>query len=238
MNITLCSAFRDSAGYAGRYLEAVGRLAGELHMRGDDLYCVWGEGDSRDNTRAMLEDALSERDTLLDVSHGGPKYGSVVHPERFRQLANIWNDIFDAIYDPGPNFENIKRSPDAVIFLESDLIWEPATLIALIDHLADYPAIAPMVYLRRQGYGQNAFYDRWAARMNGQQFALYPPYCAGWPYAEPFRVDSMGTCLAMRGEYASQTVWSEENLIVGICMQIEMLAGSIWIDPNLEVYHP
>jgi hypothetical protein len=131
---------------------------------------------------------------------------------------------------------HIPQDADAVVYVESDLIWEPETLLTLTDRLQDYPAISPMVYLRRQGFGQNAFYDTYCYRKNGKQFGHYPPYVEGFDADKPFMVDSAGSCMAMRGELAKGLTW-DEKVFVGICGQIYDNGGSVWCDPQCAVYH-
>lgn len=229
MNVTLCSAFRDSSAYIGRYFEQIASLRAALEMRGDCLGLVLGEGDSVDDSGEALYAAIVEgryETTLLDVTHGGPYHGSVAHPERFRQLAYIWNEIWSAI----------QHNADAVLFVESDLIWDAPTLVALIDHLAVVPAIAPMVMLERKGYPANCFYDVWSFRKNGQHFNPLPPYDA-WLDSDLMQLDSAGSCIAMRGDLARQLHWPDEDVVVGVCRQIYELGGSVWLDPALKIIH-
>lgn len=239
VNVTICSAFRNASAYITRYRLQVCRLAYALAQRGDWLHVVWCEGDSTDDSLARLLDAY-ERDgktcgytaDIFHFHHGGPDHGSVVDAQRFRQLAAVWSRIW----------ARIPADAAAVLFVEADLIWQTETLLALIDQLADVPAIAPMVMLQRQGYAEGTFYDVWAFRMDGQHFTNEPPYLPRRTRPDLIegnliRLDSAGSLVAMRAEYARQSQWRADDLIVGICKQIYEHGGSLWIDPNLSVLH-
>lgn len=232
MNITLCSAFRNSVrnGHLDRYLGQLTDLHLALSERGDRLYCVWGEGDSTDETLDRLTWAYPYARwaiTIVDCTHGGQEFGSVEKSERFRQLAHVGRCIFAAI----------PTDTDAVVYAESDISWDAQTIISLIDRLADYPAISPMVLLDRKGWAKNAFYDTWGAiGLNGRHFEHHPPYNAGYKPDEPFPVSSMGSCMAMRGDIAMQIV-IDERVFQGISAQIWAMGESVWIDPQLTCYH-
>lgn len=190
--------------------------------------CVWGEGDSTDDTRARLtHDSRIWPATIVDCTHGGQEFGSVERTERFRQLAHVGRCIWAAI----------PADADVVVYVESDLIWDAQTIISLIDRLTDYPAISPMVLLDRKGWAKNAFYDTWGAiGLNGRHFEHHPPYNAGYKPDEPFPVSSMGSCMAMRGDIARRIV-VDDRVFQGISAQIWMMGERVWIDPKLIIKH-
>lgn len=229
MNVCLCSSFRDSTGYIDRYFAQVDALHAALEKRADRLRVIIGEGDSKDATRAEVEQHLAEADyltTFLDVAHGGKKYGSVVNAQRFAQLSQVWNKIWAAI----------PKNYSAVLFLESDIIWQPETMLTLLDCLDTYPAIAPMVLCPR--INPTFLYDSWAFRKDGQHIWVGPPYFPDWEMQEPLQVDSAGSVLAMRGALAHRLTWPAEDVIVGVCRGIYELGESVWLHPKLEVQHP
>lgn len=230
MNVTLCSVFRDSTPYLERYIDQVWGLWEILDAR-DKFCCVWGEGDSTDDTLFQLRHGQRLWPVeIVDCTHGGEKFGSVANPERFRQLAHVGKQIFAAI----------PAHADVVVYVESDLIWEPATLLALIDRVASgaYPASSPMVFLQRDGWAADAWYDTWGAiGLNGRHFTHHPPYNAGYTPEKPFPVSSMGSCMAMRGDIARRIV-VDDRLFQGISAQIWMMGESVWIDPKLTCLHP
>lgn len=234
MNVTLCSAFRNATPYLERYLRQVSGLGERLWNQGNRLSIVLCEGDSSDNTYQLLGDAISRQVDdyfpvdvdLFQHSHGGPDHGSVVNAERFANLARVWNAIW----------ARIPQDADAVIFVESDLAWEPATIIALLDDLAHVPAVAPMVMLKREEWPDNCFYDFWAFRKNGRNFCMLPPY-SEWLGNDMMQLDSAGSCIVMRSDLARQLTWPPEDVCVGLCRQIYELGGSVWLDPKASVIH-
>lgn len=236
MNVTLCSAFRNSSAYIDRYFVQVAGLRDALKRRGDCLYLVLAEGDSVDATWSDLFWQTDDFDAeVLRVNHGGPDHGSVVNAERFANMAKVWNEIWRRIPDDA----------DAVIFVESDLIWQPSTILALLDDLEHVPAVAPKIILRREGWPPNLFYDVWAFRRNGEHFTHNPPYVplTVKGHIEMMdgslgQIDSAGSCIVMRGEVARGLCWPPEDVVVGVCRQIRERGDSIWLDAQQTVVHP
>jgi hypothetical protein len=208
-------------------------LRSALAMRGDTLTCLWGEGDSTDGTLARLTELTRLFDArVIDVTHGGPAFGPVVNMQRFRQLAYVANTIW----------EQLPADMDAMVWVESDLIWEAETLLRLIDRLATYPAVAPMVLDSLPATGAQAnhtFYDTLVFRRNGVRFAKPLPYHADVPAANGgmLRVDSAGSVLAMRAEVARGVYVPIEDVLIGTCRMIYEQGGSVWVDTGLTVWH-
>src|SRR6478736_7593378 len=127
MRVVIVSMFRNAGNYIPRYFDQMGKLQDLLSKRGISLGLILGYGDSTDRTADMLhEECLSRFDALLvDVSHGGPDFGSVVHPVRFRQLAGAINRLWQCI----------PKSADYVMVVESDLIWSAHTLESLLNNV-------------------------------------------------------------------------------------------------------
>lgn len=231
-SITLVSAFRDSMPYADRYLRQVAGLYELLAKRGDTLTCVWGEGDSRDATPVALATVAADHNaTIVDCTHGGPAYGSVEDERRFKQLAFVGNQLWAAI----------PETTDVVVYVESDLIWSAATLLALIDATAVWPAVAPMVMHDRDPglYAGDGpfFYDRWAFRRGGVKFSNEPPYHPDICGHKPLQLDSAGSCLALRWRLA-QWLYFPPDCFVGFCRLLYEREASLWLLPSLIVRHP
>jgi len=227
VNVTLCSAFRNSAGYIARYFEQVTALQESIESRGDCLYLVLAEGDSTDDTPERLDGVLSElgvEATLLGVTHGGKDYGSVVNAERFANLAKVWNAIW----------QRIPEDADAVIFVESDLIWATSTMLALLDDLEHVPCVAPMVMMKN-GW----FWDTWGFVRNGHNFRNQPPFHAEMTAQSLwFELDSAGSCLVMRGDVARRVHWPAADVVKGVCKQIIDGGDSVWLNTRQKVMHP
>jgi hypothetical protein len=229
MNICATSAFRNSTGYLARYFAQMGGLQRLLDARGDTLYLVASEGDHADDTRVQVRRRAAEFEcTLISYDHCGADYGSVVNGERFAMLAKVWSRIWAQIPD----------NADVVLFVESDLMWQATTMLALIDRLREYPAMAPMVLLNREDYPPDTYYDVWGYRKDGLPFNHRPPFFYGWPPSEPVILDSAGSCIAMHGWLARQLTWPEADVVRGVCKQIHELGHGVWIDCRLEVFHP
>lgn len=229
MKITVCSALRSATSYLTRYFVQVDILRRNLAKRGDTLSLVLGEGDHADDTRAMLPgwvESLGLDAEIVACDHGGPAFGPVVDPQRFRQLAFVWNQIW----------QRIPVDSDVVLFLESDLIWHSKTLIALVDRVTQgLPAVAPLVLER----GSHKWYDTWGFRRDGQQFRKEPPYADRWQAAGSLlQLDSAGSCIAINGHVARRLHWPEDNVVIGLSRQIYGMAGPVWLDSELKVEHP
>jgi len=223
MNVTLCSAFRNATPFLANYFNQVNALDYELHKRNDRLQFVWGEGDSTDGTLKMLEGAKFRfRATVVDCTHDGEAFGSIEHPTRFQQLAHVGNCIWQAI----------PADADAVVYIESDLLWQPATIIGLLDALIAYPAVCPMVM-----DSLLSFYDVWAYRRNGQRFTKHPPYHPDIDGDRMLKLDSAGSCMAIRGQLA-QRLSFPADCFVGFCRELYRLGGELYLDPSLTVFHP
>src|SRR5688572_16734663 len=99
MNVTLVSAFRNSFSYIHRYCDQMDALQTLLRKCGHTLHLVLGYGDSEDGTGEILFEEVSHRfsASLMEVSHGGLHYGSIIHAQRFRQLAFVGNKLWSAI---------------------------------------------------------------------------------------------------------------------------------------------
>ena len=234
MKIVICSLFGNSIGHLERYFEQVEALAQTLWAKDKScLSLILGYGDDEDKTGEMLFEYASAGigARLIDVSHGGRIYPSIEHPERFRQLADAGNRLLSTI----------PHDADAAIWLESDLIWNPQDIADLLAHLDYIPAVAPRIlHYDNPGLypGDGPFwYDTFAFRRNGVRFGNLPPYHADLN-GEIMQVDSAGSCLVMRGAIARQVRSTHEEVIYGLCRQIYERGGTIWLDPEITIYHP
>lgn len=228
MNITLCSSFRSATGYLPRYLSQVADLDTLLYHAGHRLSFIWAEGDSTDSTQKMLHAARWRfKSTIVDATHGGPAFESIVSVKRFAQLAYVANKVW----------ERLPADADVVIWCESDLIWEPAMMLRLIERLADVPVVGPMVM---ESPPSNLYYDVWAHRRNGQQFTKQPPYHAELPLVADWllEMDSIGSIVAMRGDVARAVYVPMEDVLVGTCRMIRELGHSVWLDTGAKCLHP
>lgn len=225
MNVTILSCFRNSSHYIPRYFDQMGALSKLLYARGDRLKLILGYGDSIDGTGEMLhEEATFRMDALLiDVSHGGKAYGSIEHPERFRQLAYVGNRLLD----------NVPPDADVIGVVESDLIWDAQSILQLLDDLEHVPCVSGMIM-----DGPNSYYDVFAARRNGQRFTKTPPYHPDiTPDSDLLEVDSAGSVLFMDAELARKARFIGGEAIVSFCQDIRKHGGTIWINTQVSFAH-
>lgn len=220
MNVVIGSAFRNAAHYIPRYLNQVNRL--RQYMGDDFIRIVAAEGDSVDNTRDLLRDAGAQ---IVECSHGGPIYGSTEAPERLKALSVIGNAIFGAVSD----------KDDVLVYVESDLIWTPATIATLIIHAMNqeqgFDVFAPLIF------AGSHFYDIWGFRRKGVRFSPFPPFHAD-VNGHIAEVDSAGSCLVMRAEVARACRIRNDYCLVGWCEDARNQGFRVAVNPSLRVEHP
>lgn len=237
MKVTLVSSFRNASHYIKRYVKQVTALRDYLHEDNRKLSLVLGYGDSSDDTEQMLKDLMPTNieSLFVDVSHGGPEFGSVVHPVRFAQLSFIGNRMW----------ERIPKDAKFVGLVESDLVWEGATLACLVDHVealrsVDNPQSSPTLLAPMIKHRDGRFYDTWAFRAGGEHFRNQPPYHVGLTQRPShfMEMDSVGSVVFMDGDIARKVCFPPDDVVVGLCKQAKALGARIFLDRSAEVYHP
>jgi hypothetical protein len=224
--IVLGSVFRDSVGYLSRHEDQVERLRKTVD---EPVYVVAVEGDSSDDTYERLAEMVYV-DEILKVEHGGPKFPSVVHPLRWRQLAVACNATVCAavrVCEPGDRF----------VYVESDLIWEPETVCRLLDRLTvGVHGVAPLSMC----WEEARFYDVWGYEQDGRRFSPYPPYYPGWsPSAEELvPIDSSGSCFVLDTAGLRVVEFSAQDCIKGIGRSLAANGMQLFLDPTVKVFHP
>lgn len=204
MNIVVGSAFRNFGSNVRRYINqvvALQRHAGEEHH----VRVIAVEGDSRDNTRAMLTMVSEQAHVDLELvtcNHGQRHFGSTEEPERMVALSKVGNAIFGAV----------RETDDVLLYVECDLLWEPSHVGTLIDMAADR-RFGIDIWGPRMMAGA-AFYDIWGYRhLDGSRFS---------PFEDPGdklaqEVSSIGSCLAMRANVAREIRITDDYCLVGWC---------------------
>lgn len=210
MTLTLCSIFRDAAGYLPRYQAQVAAL----RVR-HDVRLVVAEGDSSDDTLDRLKDWLGPDDTLVKHDHGGPAFGSVDHPQRWAQVAGVVRATLDAVVDPGP----------ALVWVEADLVWRPEAIAALVADLDEAAAVAPLVLIG----ASDRFYDTWGYRRGGVGFSQQRPWYSYDGGERLVPIDSCGSCFAT-SDWPTLSAW-DGRWPYGA-------GGGLRLDPAVEVRHP
>jgi hypothetical protein len=220
--------FRNSCRYLDRYDRQFTELSQAMTRRGVATWGVFAEGDHSDDTRAELYRRFGMRACIVPREHGGPDLGSVDTPQRWKMSGWVSNGVME-------NMPHSMSDDDVFLWVESDLIWNTETMLALIDHTITYPCVAPMCWA-----GKN-FYDTFGHRKDGVQFGPFPPYHEALKSVRPgelVQIDSAGSCFAMWGECARVARFSEVDSILGVGRTLYKHGYSFWLDPSLGVRHP
>jgi hypothetical protein len=227
VTVALLSCFRNSnaRGHLVHWHTQCLELQQALADRGDVLRLIASEGDSTDNTLGQLQglrDLGRVPIEIVDGSHGGPDYGATTAPERMTQFAHAANQAYHAVCP----------TDDVVINVESDLRWDAATMLKLIDDLQTVDVVAPAVFLG------DRFYDTWAFRKNNLAFRRYPPYHRDLNPRGLTPMDSVGSCLVMIGDVARWCRVSPVDAVLGFCRQARAFGFHIAVDWRLKIHHP
>lgn len=227
MRVVIASAFRNAAGrQVARWLEQVCALRDALYQDASTyLRAVAVEGDSTDATRTQLQCGAAAAGLdfhLLTCNHGGPVYPSVEDPARLAALSRVGNAILSSV----------RETDDILIYVESDLIWTPDTMITLIATVlrGESDVIAPLVF------AGELFYDVFLYRRNGIRFSPFAPYHPDLN-GMPLLVDSVGSCLVMRADVARQCRMID-NALLDFCQDVRSKGYAIKVDPSQRVEHP
>jgi hypothetical protein len=217
----LASVWRDSATYVDRYASQVAALREK-----EDVKVVAVEGDSRDNTFDLLTKQAFYH--VLRCEHGGPSFESKNNPQRWRQISLPCNVAMTAAI-------RLSEGREPIVYVESDLIWTADMIHGLVHDLEKVPAVAPMCF---RWSDPTMFYDRWGYKgLGGTDFGHYPPWLPGLANTL-VKIDSCGSCFALRAELAPYVEFSTQDLTRGVGRSIRAAGADLWLDPQLAVYHP
>lgn len=214
MKVTVGSMFRNSVPYLGRYFDQIKSLRREIDVR-----LVLAEGDSEDSTYGQIMPQLQSADTLLQVNHGGKRFGSVDRRIRWENIATVMRAIVGTVADPD----------DVFLWVEADLIWDTVTMLRLLDDTMVKSAVAPMVFGSKPY--EDRYYDTYGFRRAGKMFNHHPPYWED-PTGNRFeKIDSCGSCFAVAPEaWGSVVAWDG--------MWPFGADGQLWLDTELTIRHP
>ena len=218
--------FRNACRYLDVYEHQFNALERALRINmGAELHGVFAEGDHYDDTREELDQRFGARATIVKREHGERDYGSVDLPERWKLSGWVSNGVLENL--PAERF-------DAFIWVETDLLWEPTTMLELLYHLEEVPACAAMCFAKYTGL----FYDTFGHRKNGVRFTPNPPYHPELAHEGLTKIDSAGSCFAMIEPAARVVSFSLADSIIGIGRSLYESGYSFWLDPQLKVIHP
>lgn len=219
--VTIVSPFRDCGAQVPAYVQRVLNL----DYPADCLRFVCVEGDSVDDTaeRLLTWHLQDERVTLVQCDTGKPRYGSVVHPERFEVLATVFNAGLDAV--------DLVWS-DFVLFLPSDILFAPDLVRRLVSHEADL--VSPLTFT------QGRHYDTWAAWRNGQPLGWFleteTERLLGTELVAMTRIG--GTMLMRADVLRTGCRYTLEAVDHGLCEMATVKGFRLWCDPSTRVLHP
>ena len=229
----ILTPFRNNERHIPKYIEQALALVHHRHW----LRWVLVEGDSTDNTLPLLQAwaADDSRVEIVKCDTGKPHYGSVVHPERFEILAQVFNAGLEAaIYDAWADY---------VLFIPSAVIYKPDTLARLLSCKKDI--ISPMFWIvDHEGdpvVNANGlrFYDIWGFVREGKPF---PPMGPAWFRShlpnEPVQMDTTGGMMLYRAEVARRGArYTKKEVDHGFCRSASALGFEVWCDPSTHILH-
>lgn len=223
-NVTIVTPMRDCAPILEQYRS---RLE-TLDYPAERLRFVVCEGDSQDDTLALLNRwAMADRRvTVVTKTTGKPRYGSVVHPERFEVLATVFNAALAAV--------DLDWT-DSVLFLPADILYHSDLLRRLLP-LIETPGVdivAPFVWMNGQ------FYDTWGFTRGGASFAPFRVHIAETFKPGPVAMETVGGTVLIRGDVLRAGArYTVEEVDRGFCKQAAALGFGVWADPCTDVFHP
>lgn len=252
--VVLGSMFRDAGSYADRYFDQVQALRWRLESRGDSLRLIVVE----DHPEKVDEDwgpvaqlAHNFGQCLyVQVTDGCPYYPSHDIPQRWRHLAWVANHVL----------RNVRASDDVCVYVESDLVWDPRTILRLIDLVRGckcrevldpignkvaerqgscdedpkVEVVSPMLMLQHS----NRYYDTWGTRLNGRRFSPWRPHHEDLPENGLVEVDSVAGCTVMKASIARRVRFQKEDCYVGLCRDIWSKGHKVWLSLDDKVEHP
>lgn len=224
MNVVLVTVMRDSEEYVERFWYQATQIEG--------VHVVIVEGDSSDRTWELMN---LKRDqwarvpgpefTLLKAEHGGPRFGSVDDPLRWRQLGAVCEVALTAGV-------RLAAGNVPLIYVESDLVWDGRTMERLAMGAVVWDAVAPM------SMHQGRFYDVWGHVKDGAGFRFHAPYFPGWNPDAMHAIDSAGSCFALSPRAQQYAHFSPIDCIRGIGRSLRENGVQLWLDPHTFVEHP
>jgi hypothetical protein len=224
VNVAIGSIFRNSEAYAARYARQLAKLVSAAPGYAFRLLLV--EGDSTDRTWEILNDFFPG--CVEKREHNGLLFGSIDNVIRWKQSSWVWEAVI----------ARVQPDDDAFIYVESDLIWEPRTMLKLLNLLKPGVDVAcPMCW------SNGRHYDTWGLRgIDGACFGCFYPFHDCLLRRSPnglYPISSAGSCLVMRGEVARNCHFVPDSLaIVGFCQNVREHGYKLWLAPGLGVNHP
>lgn len=229
MTLAVITFFRNSAirGQVAPFFTQAARLRNILQKQGFAFRVIAVWGDCVDDTyKEILRNAEYHNLAVQTVehNHGQREFGSTEHPDRMVALSALGN----------AGLEAVREGDTAVFYVESDLVWDPHTVISLLNRLnGEVHVVAPLIFA-----GEH-FYDVFCFRKNGHRFAPFYPYHSELRHdGNLTQVDSVGSALVMHGEVARHCRIINDNVLMGFCQDCWNKGFTVNVDASQKVVHP
>lgn len=231
MQIVVISAFRNMSGRVCRYFKQVHELTEHVGAK-HPVRVVAVEGDSFDETELELAHMaeLWQIDTeIIKHEHGCKVFGSTEEPDRLDALTGVLMAGMGAI----------SKSDDIVLYVESDLLWQPHDVGSVIDIAyrrdGNFDVIAPLCM------AGECHYDVWGVRgLDGERFGPFVPYHADviGKRSGLIEVESVGSCLAVRAAAAAKVKPIGKEALRSWCAGARKAGLRIAVSLDFKVDHP
>ena len=241
--VAICSMFSSSIrnGSLFRYMHQVDRLDWPKDLL--RVYAV--EGDSEDVTLVALNYWARHapqvvRVVTYDLGHR-PK-ASVEDEDRMVEASMVAGYCRHLALD--------DHWADYIMWIESDLIWGPNLLRAMIRNVQDQPDAywAPWIPIEARGTAEFDYaklqalsaekvanYDIWAYRTLPEGERIRPDMAR---FSECRELYSAGSCLTGRRSVVALSNSPGPRAIVGWCEQAREAGSRVMCDPTINVWHP
>jgi glycosyltransferase involved in cell wall biosynthesis/GT2 family glycosyltransferase len=230
--VIVITPFRNAAKNLDRYFSQLKNLSTLLAQSYTQLLLIALEGDSVDRTKEIIQEKSEYHQiplTLIDVSHGQMSWKSVEDVRRLETMSVIMNRGLEE----ASKIAN-QESNDVVVWLMSDVEYNPESIISLIDRLEDSDILCPITLVS----GTERFYDTWAYRdVEGNRFKQEYPYFDA--FTQPFEfyeVSSAGTCLIVPAK-AARDCRADKEEAVSFCRDARSKGYQVWLAKYCNVYH-
>jgi hypothetical protein len=237
VNIVVVSAFRDMVGRTDHYMAQIDAL--QRHAWKDStahtIRVAAITGDDIDGTETALMISASRYRIPISITRhdtNKPHYPSIEHTERLEALTGVMKAGMHAV--------RVGPLADVVLYIESDLLWDPHQVGSIIDMAyrreQGFDIIAPMIFC---GTGAQ-FYDIFVYRKDGARFSPHPPYTHGMRLGahEITEVDSVGSCLAFRAELALVVKPIGSECLISWCNGARAQGYRVGVAHGFRVNHP
>ena len=201
-----------------------------LEQYHDNIYYIFLEGDSSDNTFKVLKGWLiNKKDYILKkLDRAQPPFAKTRDQRRTTYLAELRNILIDLTLSVPDIFE--------VLMIDANYGWKD-DLVSLLRH-TNADIAAPLAVSHKNHDGNYVFYDIWAFRKDGREFSPFPPYCQGFDSHKPIDVDSAGGGYLIRREVLDAGVrydGKHDCEHVGFCREAKKKGFSIKVDPRIRI---